>query len=57
MVRQFDLLQPVVELSAAGGREKKTVASDAACNFLNTWTLERERERERERVRDFFFVS
>ena len=23
--------------------------SDAACNFLNTWTLERERERERER--------
>ena len=36
------------ELIAAGGREK-TVVSDAACNFLNTWTLERERERERER--------
>ena len=31
------------------GERKKTVASDAACNFLNTWTLESERERERER--------
>ena len=42
----------MVELSAAGGREKKTVASDAACIFLNTWTLEREREREREKERE-----
>ena len=40
----------MVELIAAGGREKNgTVVSDADCNFLNTWTLERERERERER--------
>ena len=48
----------MVELIAAGGREKNgTVVSDAACNFLNTWTLERERGRERKRERDFFFVS